>query len=175
MWEIVNKESSSTSSYTANNNRVCAVIIKIQLKDVSGAAPPELVTWLYFSKKLVAGGAGGAVTNFSFSVSPRWRLYMNINYKRRCTINSSKLTYILIGFDFKLICAVHIIKVLFKWSIWSDYNEYYYIVQAMDQGRNDEWYKWLIRNLSIGMCNFSKCRKMQGINQLNIHDIIYII
>ena len=93
MWEIVNKESSSTSSYTANNNRVCAVIIKIQLRDVSGAAPPELVTWLYFSKKLVAGA--GAVTNFSFSVSPRWRLYMNINYKRRCTINSSKLTYIL--------------------------------------------------------------------------------
>ena len=53
MWEIVNKESSSTSSYTANNNRVCAVILKIQLRDVSGAAPPELVTWLYFSKKLV--------------------------------------------------------------------------------------------------------------------------
>ena len=41
-----------------------------------------------------AGGAGG--TNFSCSVSPRWRLYMNINYKRRCTINSSKLTCILI-------------------------------------------------------------------------------
>ena len=40
-----------------------------------------------------AGGAGG--TNFSFSVSPRWRLYMNINYKRSCTINSSKFTYIL--------------------------------------------------------------------------------
>ena len=40
------------------------------------------------------------MTNFSFSVSPRWRLYMNINYKRRCTINSSKLTYILISLSF---------------------------------------------------------------------------
>jgi hypothetical protein len=42
VWDLdcVNR----TLAYTANNNRVCAVIIKIQLRDVSGAAPPELVT-----------------------------------------------------------------------------------------------------------------------------------
>jgi hypothetical protein len=55
---------------------------------------------------LAGGGGGGgaaAVTNFSFSVSPRWRLYMKMNYKRRCTINNSKLTYILIQILFRTV------------------------------------------------------------------------
>ena len=67
-----------SNNLTRNNTfRIVAFTQKIRKKRQYNFI--EHVTWLYFSKKMAAGGGGGgAGTNFSFSVSPRWRLYMNM-------------------------------------------------------------------------------------------------